>query len=54
MSLMSRDVLASDNEERRVKNGMREEIVRQILNRLRVVPSAGPAVMKIKAEQLQR
>ncbi|MDB4032508.1 LPS assembly lipoprotein LptE [Porticoccaceae bacterium] len=35
------DVLASDNEERRVKNGMREEIVRQILNRLRVVPSAG-------------
>jgi len=35
------DVLASDNEERRVKNGMREEIVRQILNRLRVVPSTG-------------
>lgn len=35
------DVLASDSEERRIKNGMREEIVRQILNRLRVVPSTG-------------
>ena len=32
------DVLASDNEERLVRNGMREEIVRQILNRLRLVP----------------
>ena len=35
------DVLASDSEERLVRNGMREEIVRQILNRLRVVPSTG-------------
>ena len=32
------DVLASDNEERLVRDGMREEIVRQILNRLRLVP----------------
>ncbi len=36
-----RDVLASDSEERLVLNSMREEIVRQILNRLRVVPSVG-------------
>jgi LPS-assembly lipoprotein len=32
------DVLSSDNEERLVKNAMREEIVRQILNRLRLLP----------------
>lgn len=35
------DILASDSEERLIRNGMREEIVRQILNRLRIVPSAG-------------
>jgi LPS-assembly lipoprotein len=35
------DILASDSEERLILSGMREEIVRQILNRLRVVPSAG-------------
>ena len=33
------DVLSSDNEERLVKNNMREEIVRQILNRLRLLPT---------------
>ena len=35
------DILASDGEERLIRNSMREEIVRQILNRLRIVPSAG-------------
>jgi len=33
------DVLSSDNEELLVKNNMREEIVRQILNRLRLLPT---------------
>ena len=33
-----RDVLASDNEERLIRDGMREELARQILNRLSVVP----------------
>ena len=33
-----RDVLASENEERLIRDGMREELVRQILNRLSVVP----------------
>jgi len=32
------DILASDNEEKFVRNGMREDIVRQILNRLRIFP----------------
>ena len=32
-------MLSSDNEERLVKNNMREEIVRQILNRLRLLPT---------------
>ena len=32
------DILASDNEERFVRNGMREDIVRQILERLRIFP----------------
>tara|TARA_B110000046_G_scaffold184440_1_gene222912 strand:+ start:11127 stop:11633 length:507 start_codon:yes stop_codon:yes gene_type:complete len=35
------DILASDSEERLIRNSMREEIVRQILNRLRIMPSAG-------------
>jgi outer membrane lipopolysaccharide assembly protein LptE/RlpB len=33
-----RDVLASESEERLIRDGMREELVRQILNRLSVVP----------------
>jgi outer membrane lipopolysaccharide assembly protein LptE/RlpB len=33
-----RDVLASGNEERLVLEGMREDIIRQILNRLRLIP----------------
>ncbi len=33
-----RDVLASENEEQLIRDGMREELVRQILNRLSVVP----------------
>ena len=33
------DVLASSNEERMVKRDMRMEIVRQIINRLSVLPS---------------
>ncbi|MCS5594532.1 MAG: LPS assembly lipoprotein LptE [Porticoccaceae bacterium] len=33
-----RDILSSDNEERLVRIEMREEIVRQILNRLKVLP----------------
>ncbi len=32
------DILASDNEEKFVRDGMREDIVRQILNRLRIFP----------------
>ncbi|MBT5103997.1 MAG: hypothetical protein HOM23_08070, partial [Porticoccaceae bacterium] len=32
------DILASDNEEQFIRNGMREDIARQILNRLRVLP----------------
>ncbi|MGB2260166.1 MAG: hypothetical protein ACPH4D_03770, partial [Porticoccaceae bacterium] len=35
-----RDVLASGNEERLVLEGMREDIIRQILNRLRLIPEA--------------
>ena len=34
-----RDILSSENEERLVKREMREEIVRQILNRLKVLPA---------------
>ena len=37
-----RDILSSDNEERMVKVEMREEIVRQILNRLKVLPTESP------------
>lgn len=33
------DILSSDNEERQVRMEMREEIVRQILNRLKVLPT---------------
>jgi LPS-assembly lipoprotein len=33
------DILSSDNEERQVRLEMREEIVRQILNRLKVLPA---------------
>jgi len=33
-----RDVLASGNEERLILEGMREDIIRQILNRLRLIP----------------
>ena len=33
-----RDVLASDNEEQQVKEGMRADIIYQILNRLRLIP----------------
>ncbi len=33
------DILSSDNEERQVRMEMREEIVRQILNRLKVLPA---------------
>jgi LPS-assembly lipoprotein len=33
------DILSSDNEERLVRREMREEIVRQILNRLKVLPA---------------
>ncbi len=33
------DILSSDNEERQVRVEMREEIVRQILNRLKVLPT---------------
>ena len=35
------DILSSENEERLVKREMREEIVRQILNRLKVLPAQG-------------
>ncbi len=35
-----RDVLASGNEESLVLEGMREDIIRQILNRLRLIPEA--------------
>ena len=35
-----RDVLASGNEERLILEGMREDIIRQILNRLRLLPEA--------------
>jgi len=38
---IERDVLASSEEERTVRSDMRIEIVRQIINRLRVLPS-GP------------
>ena len=34
-----RDLLSSENEERLIKQEMRQEIVRQILNRLKVLPS---------------
>jgi LPS-assembly lipoprotein len=34
------DILASDNEERLVRDSMRAEIVRQILNRLRLIPQS--------------
>jgi LPS-assembly lipoprotein len=37
------DILSSENEERLVKREMREEIVRQILNRLKVLPAQGQA-----------
>ena len=37
---IERDVLASSEEERTVRSDMRIEIVRQIINRLRVLPSA--------------
>jgi LPS-assembly lipoprotein len=33
------DILSSDNEERKVRMEMREEIVRQILNRLKALPA---------------
>ena len=36
------DILSSDNEERLVRMEMREEIVRQILNRLKVLPTQNP------------
>ena len=41
MRLRRRDILSSENEERLVKREMREEIVRQILNRLKVLPAQG-------------
>ena len=34
------DILAAQNEEKLVRDSMRQDIVRQILNRLRVVPAA--------------
>ena len=34
------DILASDNEEKLVRDSMRTEIVRQILNRLRLIPQS--------------
>ena len=34
-----RDILSSENEEQLIKREMRQEIVRQILNRLKVLPA---------------
>jgi outer membrane lipopolysaccharide assembly protein LptE/RlpB len=34
-----KDILASSNEEQRIRAEMRSELVRQILNRLRVLPA---------------
>jgi LPS-assembly lipoprotein len=45
------DVLSSDNEERLVKSNMREEIVRQMLNRLRLLPTAAQPAPKDQAGQ---
>ena len=40
-----RDLLSSENEERLIKQEMRREIVRQILNRLKVLPSQADAAL---------
>jgi outer membrane lipopolysaccharide assembly protein LptE/RlpB len=44
------DVLSSDNEERLVKNDMRSEIVRQILNRLQLLPTEAQATTQQTAQ----
>ena len=45
------DVLSSDNEERMVKNDMRSEIVRQILNRLQLLPTEAQATIQQQTAQ---
>jgi len=44
-------VLSSDNEERLVKNYMRSEIVRQILNRLQLLPTEAQATIQQQTAQ---
>ena len=48
-----RDLLSSENEERLVKQEMRQEIVRQILNRLKVLPSQSGTAEGSEATQLE-
>ena len=46
-----RDLLSSENEERLIKQEMRQEIVRQILNRLKVLPSQSGTAEGSEASQ---
>ena len=48
-----RDLLSSENEERLIKQEMRQEIVRQILNRLKVLPSQSGTAEGSEATQLE-
>ena len=48
-----RDLLSSENEERLIKQEMRQEIVRQILNRLKVLPNQNDADKASEAIQLE-
>ena len=45
-----RDILSSENEEQLVKREMREEIVRQILNRLKVLPTQAASGVTLPAD----
>jgi LPS-assembly lipoprotein len=46
-----RDILSSENEERQVRREMREEIVRQILNRLKVLPDQAAAAKAAQTDK---